>query len=732
MKHFYHWLCRVSYIEGVNLDVLSLCYNSRKLKELEIYEDLEEALKSDRVLPDVVCIFGNEAQLEVYKKAWQNDGIKNLIQRGKKDGFDYVKNYIFFCWDRGSFSFELLEGSLFFLGSGFKLEPDNLLLEGGFSLINKNNVINIAPVNYSFKHPSGTRNNVFIQARDLATDESELYLVSYLIALQYYENLRDAQKVFIDTMGIYTYIKTAIDLCEGKSEISSFHSYDEIDNEDLDGGCIYFISASTTGNMALKISKRERPTSKVITLLDFYERKFTSVIYQVDKLCAFDIKEHESENLIELIGEQFSAKAKPPREVTIGIPHTPKHLSKFHEYLGFDVNGFSMSINSKPRLLSINASKLLNNDDFVKWLESEIDWHFPLTISHIVYAEDEASKNIAKEIEIKLLEKLKKESITTLALANVSELGDSVTGVVVVCSVSRNGGFLRDISRDLRFHIDSTIPRHFITPVAIPKSTKVWNLLVDFLSRNPTERNYGFSNWICLPIGDDHSPKYWNKLANLSNEIGAGELDGEGLLKVTSDIFNESLEQLEREINAAMKEKRFFKTPKDESLRLSEGYLFFAPDSVIAKKYHKVNQSALLLTKSAVIQCAREHRNPTRSLSPNGYESTVISPECFLRFNDPVLQACIIRACKPEELDYSASANLSLIMKGFLIKVFERNDIAYGEAAIEFALALAVGHLKISKKDLKDLLEHFKNMSILGSSSVLLGCLLIVDIKNKS
>jgi hypothetical protein len=102
----------------------------------------------------------------------------------------------------------------------------------------------------------------------------------------------------------------------------------------------------------------------------------------------------------------------------------------------------------------------------------------------------------------------------------------------------------------------------------------------------------------------------------------------------------------------------------------------------------------------------------------------VLHPECFLRFNDNVLQACILRACHPSELDYSASPHLSKLMKEFLIKVFERHDQPYGGCALEFAAALGYGRVKLAKGDLEQVVDESIGR-LKDTSSALLGFLLI-------
>ena len=157
-------------------------------------------------------------------------------------------------------------------------------------------------------------------------------------------------------------------------------------------------------------------------------------------------------------------------------------------------------------------------------------------------------------------------------------------------------------------------------------------------------------------------------------------------------------------------------------LSLSDGFLFFG--NVFEGKLSYVSDSVAYLAVTSVLQCARDTKSAGNQLKSTGYESVVLAPECFLRYNDNLLQACFLRACHPSELDYSTSPHFSKLMKEFLNKMFSRYQHPYGGAALEFAAALATGRLKLKKSDFDDVvnlaIDHLKS-----TPSALLGFLLL-------
>ena len=199
-----------------------------------------------------------------------------------------------------------------------------------------------------------------------------------------------------------------------------------------------------------------------------------------------------------------------------------------------------------------------------------------------------------------------------------------------------------------------------------------------------------------------------------------GQMDRDVTTFVDRNIAEESLKQMSECINGAR--NGFLPNSAGGPLKVTDGFVFFK--KVFEGKHEEIADSISYLTVAAVLQCARELKNPEQQLKPTGYESVVLHPECFLRFNDDILQACILRACHPSELDYSASPHLSKLMKEFLIKVFARHDQPYGGCALEFAAALGYGRVKLAKGDLEqvanDSIERVK-----GAPSALLGFLLV-------
>jgi hypothetical protein len=81
----------------------------------------------------------------------------------------------------------------------------------------------------------------------------------------------------------------------------------------------------------------------------------------------------------------------------------------------------------------------------------------------------------------------------------------------------------------------------------------------------------------------------------------------------------------------------------------------------------------------------------------------MLDPHNFNRFNDGIIQACILRSALTSELSYHIDYELSNDMKGILEKVIEQHKTPQGEALIEFLYAISIEKLTLKSEHLAEL-----------------------------
>jgi len=716
----------------IKLDVLCIAYGNEEIEDsLQFFGDMEVAIKKSLILPDCIVVIASKGLANKLHSYWNADIIQRetIINRSTRNGCKFVKSYDFYAWGEGQL--EKIENH-YSSPSSYDIPTEKLIQCGLQNLLKINDVVQIAPSGHLFKHPSGTISKLFIQAREMAKNEPELCFVANAIYLYKGDVLKNAKIVFIDTMGIYPYVKEALKADGKHARIESFHSYDDLKKISPPADLyLCVISASTSGGMARRLVKKQNfDSNNIITLIDITTKgRCGKVMTPLDTLGEnyADLSANGTETEIELVGEHFTSKAKPPRTVTLGLPHQPKSLKKFLKH--FAINGMG-KLNSNPnhhvgaanrRLLSLDTSSLTNNPEFKRWLNDEIDWCITLAVDYVVHTNDATSQKIAR-LAANRIQKLKHASILPSIVSSDNlcrETIQNANGILIVTAVIGDGGLLREISRDLREYVQTEKPRHFLVAVGLPQTEESWSRLKQFLERNPTHRRYGFSNWLVLPVGYDGKDNAWEQLKKLEKKADAINISFEG---IDQNIVNESLDQLVRV--ASGNYQGFFPKTDGDELALTEGFVFFEGEFESEIKKKIIPLSTVFLAIASALQCARELKDKNNQLRSTGYESVVLAPECFLRFNDNILHACLLRACHPSELDYSSSPHLSKLMKELLTKIFDRHNHKYGDAALEFAGALATGRLRLKNDDFDTMtekaIERLKNQA-----SPLLGFLLL-------
>ena len=714
---------------GYEVDALCVFIDTkRNVSALEFFDELEASLGELGTLPDCVVVIADKANLGTLHQHWSTEKAQRQVfeQRSLHDGVYFVKSYYFVTWDAVS-GLSIAH----MLGAGgsaasFDLPIDHFIQQGLHALVRTNPVVQIAPAGHVFKHPSKTVNKLFVQARELATSEAQLAFAGRCLC-RALNALSDPglSVVYIDTMGVYSLVRETLLFAGSKATIHSFHSYTELSElSPPTEPYALVISASTSGGMARKLHVEQGfDEERLLTLIDTTKASRNGAIMIALEDVDISYRKQLSdgtETQIELFGEHFSSKAKPPRAVTLGQPHFPRRLREFLKEFGI---GGLLGLNEQPvggsalRLVCFDSSAAGRNKKLLDWLKDEIDWRVSVAIDHVINADDDGSKALAEAAADKLhaakgcpnrpvVTAYSNSSLTKSTLAQAQ-------GVLVVQAVAGDGGLLREISRDLREFIAPDVPRHFLAGVGLPESEETWQRLQQFLVKNTGPRDYGFSTWLVLPIGSDGTTNAWQDLSKIAT---LAQLETPVVAGVTPEIVTASIDLAVQLVKEAF--KGFLPTSSNTALGLSEGFLFFG--DAFDGRLHEVPVSATYLTVASVLQAARDLNVPANQLKPTGYESVVLSPENFLRYNDNLLQACLLRAAHPSELDYSSSPHLSRLMKEFLLKVLSRNVHPYGAASLEFASALACGRLKLIADDRKEL--QLKAVGLLSSApSALLG-----------
>ena len=698
----------------VLLDILVIFFGESPIDITVINDEVQNALKVKEAIPDVLYIVSYGSQAEQISAAWkaQEARTANLLARGSSASQSYLKEFAIIQFSNGKF-----RTTLQIPPSPKYSIPIGSLLEDGFAnLVRDRGAYQIAPTGHVFKHPSGKRSRHFLLASELLSDEVDAYFVALCICAAAAEKILNTPRLYIDTMGIYPIARAIKDIVSDPTnikvannlEICSFHSHDGlVDFHPPDSAtAIVLISASTSGNMARSMVLDKRfPSANVVTILDTErEGRLGTIIYEHQKyqshLGTLSPAEADGyETPIELVGEYFAARGKRPRALTLTIEHSPKSLKEilndFDDKDSCSLQQHRAQGSSSVDPITLSQSEIVTSTKIKNWLAEELRLRTPASVSHVLAAQGKDSFELANECA-RLLQGITNRTIAVVSIDQISELAaQGASGVLICSALVGNGHALRITARDIRELVPAA-SRHFIIGIGLPDTVESWNRLKQFLTQSgDPARPYLFSCWKHLPIGVKRPHDSWTRYAKLMQQLEHATDDSDkDVLWKNKDLrasLNIAMSVLEKSMQSMLPSNT------SQSLKLTEGFVYWTPSP---EQLAKANHYAMsYLAISSVLQNAREFENPLKRLKSTLYETVVLDPENFLRFNDGILQASLLRAANSFELDYSMSPEQSQSMREILEKIFINNTKRYGEASTEFAAALASGHLKLTDAD---------------------------------
>ncbi len=95
------------------------------------------------------------------------------------------------------------------------------------------------------------------------------------------------------------------------------------------------------------------------------------------------------------------------------------------------------------------------------------------------------------------------------------------------------------------------------------------------------------------------------------------------------------------------------------------------------------------------------------------YSEALIEPNNFLKFNDAILRACILRAATSFELNYSRDLYLSSILTSLIVHEISEWKFSRGQCLMEFLIALATKHLRLCTQHINEIIYHIETSNAL-------------------
>lgn len=659
------------------------------------------------------------------KKSSITKAIKSDVEENLSPNFLYIMGF-----NIEALKIELSENELFMqeldgwiADSKDKLKFLNISREGGVSIIGENKGYShverlmeagaheifvrrkgliTSSASYHFAKPSGAHCDKFIRASNLFTSGLETTFLA--IGLLKYLSPRIKQ-IYVDTSSISFLISTAVQLYrqfESKlPAIESFGSYDNVRDFDFIEGkeTLVFISATTSNGLSKELlEKKNLKEEQIITLLYSGVTTDEHNVYDISEVVGGDIYSVAEEEcrlcskgskVIDIAGEQFLPETPKHELLLIRKPDfTVKRQKFFDEFATCKVLKCETSpgngLDEEHFYIDVDKILELESKSFEHDLEKKVKKHLSRDTALLIALDSEASLSLAKRINSYAENSLEVRKLSSI---NKEELHNA-SSVMVIASSITSGRKLLSAARQLRSISKTATITYFVAFSKIPT-----NEIFEQLEKDLTLGGYELIvlRHCPMPKSRDEDVTTWVTEATLLDGVaGEGFHESNDLPK----LLAERLESLEVE---SKEDNLFLPSPAGDKLSLRPTFAFW---SGLDLNTNDATQADVYWTIQSLIHDLRAKSEKGLSTS---YHTTLISPVCFDRFNDGVIQACILRAAKPIELNYAVDEMYSRQITDIILSCLSNIDNEQGEGLLEFLMAIWLERLILKSKHLKEL-----------------------------
>lgn len=634
---------------------------------------------------------------------------------------------------------------------------DHLYNHGLVKIFNKNGGLITAQSAHHFVFPSGKHCDRFLRTGNVLIHGADITFIASALVRHFKRETFDS--ICCDTSSInslaYAYINLQKELNEefnNSVTVESFGSYRMFEQGKYKAkrDSIFLISSSTSGSILERMTDK-RNKSQNIQLTDVAIIFGLNVVspYNKQVICDLSVSDDnkhglakfESYNVSKTESCRFCSNGSKPLKVEGDVfllekPVVNVHIIKRTSLPGY-LRGFGKfykkeNIDAEPIIrcyhkegrddrkyeIYIDLSRILEawsfKDDpnhpfreIFEKLEKYILQNIPASLKYMIALPDEGSEKLARIISQVLNEhgiSFDEQNILDTKSESIRKIDKTQKGVIAVISSSIvSGGNLLYLSRALRDY-EKTFQRIFFTFISRTSNT----VQLEFLQSNLGMGEFGANSNKIINVETIHCSKESVETSWFYEEQHIKEfqdyLESKPHLVAFADYCAFRINELEQcGKKKGLSNNLFFPSLKNGPLIIRSGFAF-APhaggnehEAFIAES----KQSEIYFIISAILN---QFRNEG-ALVQSEYLRNLIDPGNFVRFNDGILQAAILRAASKDELDYSLSNELSEQVQAILGDMIMHIEDDHAEALNEFFYAIAINKLKLPQEIIRDCIE---------------------------
>ncbi|RRH68311.1 hypothetical protein [Falsigemmobacter faecalis] len=592
--------------------------------------------------------------------------------------------------------------------------------------VSRGGLVNSGPTSH-FVKPSKKPDRRFLRASSALSEGAEIFFAG-LCLLPHLK--KEVRTIHLDTSSIASVVMASLLMSrrEDLPKIRTFHSYEKLKQHNFskDETEVVLISASQSGQMAAQLAELVGRRSQIVTIFSsspslatgetLCDLKFDGIMNPAG-IPARKINDNfEGSRPINLVGEHFLSEPEAPRAALPGVLQNPSINRSFISRLAgrqvFSCN-FKKNRYMPSKSVWIDAGQFLKTENYKEWLELICLREIPAAVAAIVYIDgSDGSEAFAKDI----VDEIKRHGVASnCRLISLTEIDGSQGSlptsppdkapIVIAGGITGHGDDLLSVSRALRDWAPSS-HRVFLTPICVPSSLAALKVL---------DQN------LCQPRS--HVFKYMDAIVIDRQKLsGSWERERQFL----SDRYDELPSDLRDRLNVLNSSKgminNLFLSGKKSQLSLRKNFAFWPSDV----DCQAALQADVFVAISCLIQNMRTNADVAsdRRIVNNSNTHTVIAAGAFARFNDGVIQASILRAAEPVELNYTDAPDESRVMGGVIVDMIKLVDRQQGEAVTEFLMAILTGWIQLREQDMALVrAELDKNVNLNEAQSWLARCI---------
>lgn len=580
-------------------------------------------------------------------------------------------------------------------------------IRAGLSIIfDPKTVVVTAPAGYAFRKPSNDRSTYFIRAELALSTSAAVSFVAFAIfqrLVQGYGQIPQSLRLLlVDTMNVAAVafaLREMLSLAGARPvpQVESFHSYgglDEVGNP-LPDTSLCIVSASSSMNLHRKwIREKALSARDIVTLVTFEDADDAQhALFGLPAEARPEQSPPSSAYDIRIAGEYFFPVMEPPRKVLLTTTHhgCQEYTKDFHLLRERRLFGAfrAAAASGSRRSLFIDADALLQAEEFHHWIDTKVPQLLKAGTALIIFQDDKASATLAQHVAYMATIL----GCTGVKVCSARMLDESTVNrtapIVCVAAVVGRGNAMLSLSRDLRnCHVGA---RLYLIGVQVTESlAKLENFdrnLKHSSHKSPIEvlrRNVFLS-------ADTVTDSFQQELALYR---APGELAGR------KDSLLRGPEAMQLFLPSGPRLR--------DALVLNVDFAFW--DGTYTPSAY---QAEVLGTISTILQNARTSklRLPGQQLRSPLLMHVALDPENFARFNEGIIQAALLRAALPSELDYRGDASASAYMAVLLRRIAARFDHPQ-MATLEFLAAIATKRMQLNVEDTATVRDAFEQVTL--------------------